>query len=95
MQNLLLAAAALGYGSAMTTPRGAGPGPRWPTIVGLPDGVRPFAVVPSGGPRPRWARRAGDRLGEVAHLDVFGMPLAAVSRRAARSPAAPPPRPPA
>ena len=45
VQNLLLAAGALGYGSAMTTLAAQVPD-ALATIVGLPDGVRPFAVVP-------------------------------------------------
>lgn len=71
VQNLLLAASALGYGSSMTTLAAQTPD-ALARIVGLPDGVRPLAVVPVGRPArplgpPR--RRSVD---EVAHLDRFG-----------------------
>ncbi len=77
-QNLLLAAAALGYGSSMTTLAAQVPDALG-EVVGLPEGVRPFAVIPLGRParvlgpprrRPVWA---------VAHLDRFGAPFPSVS----------------
>lgn len=90
-QNLLLAAAALGYGSSMTTLAAQVPD-RLAQLVGLPDGVRPFAVVPIG--------RAASRLGpprrrpvrEIAHRDAFGVPFSPERREHAAPPRpAPPP----
>jgi nitroreductase len=79
-QNLLLAAAALGYGSSMTTLVAHAAEPL-AQLVALPPDVHPFAVVPIG--------RAATPLGpprrrpveEVAHLDTFGVPFPAVSGR--------------
>lgn len=88
-QNLLLAAAALGYGSSMTT-LVAHAGDALAPLLGLPDGVHPFAVVPIGrsakplGPPRRRPVR------EVAHRDAFGRPFESVSP-APLSPGAPPP----
>lgn len=74
VQNLLLAAGALGYGSAMTTLA-----PHQPealaAIVGLPDGVRPFAVVPIGRPATPLGPPRRRPVAEVAHLDAFGTPF--------------------
>ncbi len=73
VQNLLLAASALGLGSAMTTlathvPGGLG------EILGLPDKVRPMAVVPLGWPErpPGPPRRLP--VSERAHRDRYGVP---------------------
>jgi nitroreductase len=73
VQNLLLAANALGYGAALTT---------LTTVfeaelrarVGLPDQFRPMAVVPLG--RPARALTPGRRrpVNAVAHRDRFGTP---------------------
>ena len=75
VQNLLLAATALGYGTTlMTLPTMDADGLR--TAVALPEHVRPVAVVPLGRPaRPlRTPRR--EPLEAKAHLDRFGEPLA-------------------
>lgn len=73
VQNLLLAANALGYGSALTTLTAAG-GDELRAIVDLPDHVTPMAVIPLGRPArplgpPR--RRAAT---ETTHRDRFGHP---------------------
>ena len=74
VQNLLLAAHALGLGSALTTLPVLG-GSELSALLGLPDEVEPLAVVPLGhlaaplGP-PR--RRP---LSETAHLDRYGVPF--------------------
>lgn len=73
-QNLLLAAAALGYGSSMTTLAAQVPD-ALREIVGLPDGVRPFAVVPIGRPATPLGPPRRRPVSEVAHLDRFGTPL--------------------
>ena len=74
VQNLLLAAHALGLGSTLTTLPVLGGG-ELSALLGLPDEVEPLAVVPLGhlvaplGP-PR--RRP---LAEKAHLDRYGVPF--------------------
>lgn len=73
-QNLLLAASALGYGSAMTTLAAQVPA-ELAAIVGLPEGVRPFGVVPIGRPaRPLGPPRRRP-VTEVAHRDRYGAPF--------------------
>jgi nitroreductase len=52
VQNLLLAATALGYGSALTTLTTVAAG-ELRDLVGLPEGVEPMAVVPVGHPTRR------------------------------------------
>ena len=73
-QNLLLAAAALGYGSSMTTIAAQAPD-LLREIVGLPEGIRPFAVVPIGRPAVPLGPSRRRPLSEVAHLDAFGTPF--------------------
>jgi nitroreductase len=74
VQNLLLAAGALGYGSSMTTLA-----PQLPdalaAIVGLPEGVRPLAVVPIGRPSTPLGPPSRRPVEDVAHLDAFGVPF--------------------
>jgi len=72
-QNMLLAAGALGLGSALTTlPLVFGD--QVAEIVGFPFEVRPMAVVPLGWPaRPLGPPRRAP-LGEKAHREVFGRP---------------------
>ncbi len=72
-QNLLLAAAALGLGSAMTTLATHAPG-ELATILELPESVRPMAVVPIGWPeRPPGPPRRRP-VSERAHRDRYGTP---------------------
>jgi nitroreductase len=74
VQNLLLAATALGLGSALTT---------LPTVfgdeladaVGLPPGVRAMAVVPLGWPARALGRPRREPLGDHAFAERFGTPL--------------------
>lgn len=89
VQNLLLAAAALGYGSSMTTLAAQAPD-ELSSIVGLPGGIRPFAVIPLG--RPLAPLGPPNRLpvSAVAHADRFGVPFT----HRAPGPGAPPPLPP-
>jgi nitroreductase len=71
VQNLLLAAAALGYGSALTTLTAAA-GDDLRAIVELPAEITPMAVVPLG--RPARALGPGRRrpVAESTHRDQFG-----------------------
>jgi nitroreductase len=73
VQNLLLAATALGLGSAMTTLATHVPGGLTEILV-LPEKVRPMAVVPLGWPvrRPGPPRRLP--VGERAHRDRYDNP---------------------
>ena len=74
VQNLLLAAHALGLGSTLTTLPVLG-GDELPTLLGLPPEVVPLAVVPLGHlPKPLGAPRRRP-LSEKAHLDRYGNPF--------------------
>src|SRR5579884_4144589 len=71
VQNLLLAARAMGLGASLTTL------PLWRTssarrILGLPRDVTPCCVVPMGWPRGRYGPTTRRPVGEVAHLDRYG-----------------------
>jgi nitroreductase len=78
-QNLLLAANALGLGSAMTTLATHFPD-QLASLLGLPDGVSPMAVVPIGWPaRPLGVPRRLP-LSERAHLDRYGDPFTGSAR---------------
>ena len=71
VQNLLLAAAALGYGSTMTTLAAQQPA-ALAALLGLPDDVVPLAVLPVGRPeRPAGPPRRRP-VEEIAHRDRFG-----------------------
>lgn len=91
-QNLLLAAAALGFGSAMTTIAAQAPD-ALAAIVGLPDGVRPFAVVPVGRAAAPLGPPRRRPVGQVAHLDAFGTPYPTVRDAGPARGDAPPPPP--
>ena len=74
VQNLLLAAHALGLGSTLTTLPVLGGG-ELPTLLGLPPEVVPVAVVPLGHPpKPLGAPRRRP-VSEKAHLDRYGNPF--------------------
>ncbi|HUY64153.1 MAG TPA: nitroreductase family protein [Acidimicrobiales bacterium] len=71
VQNLLLAATALGLGSALTTLPLGFPD-ELAAVVGLPSHVRPLAVVPLGWPsRPLGPPRRDD-VATKAHRDHYG-----------------------
>jgi nitroreductase len=91
-QNLLLAAAALGYGSSLTTLAAQAPDALC-SLVGLPDGVHPFAVVPIGRPAAPLGPPRRKPVHEVAHTDRFGTPFPRLSP-GTDEPAEPPPPPP-
>jgi nitroreductase len=75
VQNLLLAAIALGYGSALTTLTTLA-GDELGALVELPDGIRPLAVVPVGRPaRPLGPPRRTPAAAK-SHLDRYGVPFA-------------------
>jgi len=71
IQNLLLAARALGLGAALTTL------PLWSTLLarrtlGLPWNVTPIAVIPLGWPQGKYGPTTRRPVREVTHLDRFG-----------------------
>jgi nitroreductase len=71
VQNLLLAARAVGLGAALITL------PLWSTlsvrrILGLPWNVSPCAVVPLGWPRGRYGPTTRKPVGEVVSIDRYG-----------------------
>jgi nitroreductase len=71
VQNLLLAARAVGLGATLTTL------PLWSTTLarrtlGLPARVTPVAVVPMGWPKGKYGPTTRKPVGEVVHLDRYG-----------------------
>jgi nitroreductase len=71
VQNLLLAARAVGLGATLTTL------PVWSATLarrtlGLPSSVTPVAVVPLGWPQGRYGPTTRKPVGEVVHLDRYG-----------------------
>jgi nitroreductase len=75
VQNLLVGATALGYGSAlMTLPTMDRDALR--ALVGFPEEVEPMAVVPIGRPAAPLGRPRRDPIGTKAHDGFFGVPLA-------------------
>ena len=73
VQNLLLAATALGLGSAMTTIASYDPD-EVRAIAGLPESVRPYAMVPLGWPARPLGRPRRRPVSEIAHRDTYGTP---------------------
>ena len=73
VQNLLLAAAALGLGSAMTTLATLF-ADRLGQLLALPETVRPMAVVPLGWPAAPLGPPRRLPVSERAHRDRFGVP---------------------
>jgi nitroreductase len=71
VQNLLLAARAVGLGATLST------FPLWSTTLarrtlGLPSRITPVAVVPLGWPQGRYGPTTRKPVGEVVHLDRYG-----------------------
>lgn len=71
VQNLLLAARAMGLGAALITL------PLWSTtsarsILGLPLTVQPCCIVALGWPRGRYGPTTRKPVGQVVHLDRYG-----------------------
>jgi nitroreductase len=71
VQNLLLAARAMGLGASLITL------PLWSTtvarrVLGLPMSVHPCCIVPLGWPRGRYGPTTRKPVGEVTHLDRYG-----------------------
>jgi nitroreductase len=75
VQNLLLAARALGLGTTLTTLHRAFDR-ELRALLAMPATVEPVVVVPLGFPPIASARRGGGRSKHVAFLDGWGTPLA-------------------
>jgi nitroreductase len=72
VQNLLLAARAMGLGASLLTM------PLWNLtsarrILDLPVNVTPLCIVALGWPRGRYGHSARKPVGEVTHLDTYGV----------------------
>jgi nitroreductase len=74
VQNLLLAARALGLGTTLTTLHHAFE-PELRSLLALPATIEPVALVPLGHPRDRFGPTRRRPLAEVAFLDRWGAPL--------------------
>jgi nitroreductase len=72
-QNLLLAAGALGLGSAMTT-LATMRGDELSELLDLPDSVQPMAVTPLGWPAHPLGPPRRIHISERAHRDRYGQP---------------------
>jgi nitroreductase len=68
VQNLLLAARALGLGAALTT-LGLSDRPAAKAVLGLPDTVEPFAIIPVGYPTGNFGPVTRRPLEEIVHYD--------------------------
>jgi len=75
-QNMLLAARALGLGSTLTT-RHLLHGAEADAALGLPDGVRSYAILPIGWPMGRFGPLGRRPVAEVTYLDDWGNPYPA------------------
>ncbi|MEY2452531.1 MAG: hypothetical protein QOD92_2105 [Acidimicrobiaceae bacterium] len=73
VQNLLLAATALGYGSALTTLTAAA-GDDLRAIVALPEHIVPMAVIPLGRPARPLGRPRRRAAAASTHRDQYGRP---------------------
>jgi nitroreductase len=71
VQNMLLAAGALGLGSALTT-LGASAGAPLADLLGLPDHVVPQAIVPLGSPARRLGPPRREPVAGHTHRDRYG-----------------------
>jgi nitroreductase len=74
VQNLLLAAAALGYGSALTT-LATFAATELRSVLELPDGVDPLAVVPIGRPARPLGPPGRQPVATKAHRERYGQPF--------------------
>jgi len=73
LQNLLLAAGAVGLGSALTTIATVF-ADELRTVVGMPESVVPVAVVPIGVPAQPLGPSRREPFADHTHLDTYGIP---------------------
>ena len=76
VQNMLLAARALGLGATLTT-RHMIFGDEVDAILGLPEGVKSFAILPMGYPEGRFGPVSRAPLETFAHREKWGAPFSA------------------
>jgi nitroreductase len=74
VQNLMLAARALGLGTTLTTIH-RGNEAAVKEILGIPDPVHTFAIIPVGHPLGHWREAPRRPLAELAYGDLWGQPL--------------------
>lgn len=72
IQNLLLAARALGLGATMTTPQFMVPPGEVEEVLGLPEGVMLAALIPVGYPKGRFGPVSRRPLDEFIYYDQYG-----------------------
>ena len=73
VQNMLLAARALGLGSTLTT-RHTGYGKECDEAMGIPKGYMSYAILPIGWPMGNFGPLGRGPLSEVVYLDDWGKP---------------------
>lgn len=73
-QNILLAAAALGLGSLMSSLPLYAPDGRFAKLLGLPDHVVPLATLPIGHPARKLGRPRRRPIAELTSRDRYGRP---------------------
>ena len=71
IQNLMLAARALGLGTTLTAMHRDDEG-ALKTLLGIPDDVRTFAIIPVGHPTGRWGEARRRPVREVTYWDRWG-----------------------
>ena len=78
VQNMLLAARALGLGSTLTT-RHLLYEKETEAAMGLPAGVHSYAILPIGYPMGRFGPVGRGKLAEIVYQDAWGKPYAALN----------------
>lgn len=71
VQNLMLAARSLGLGTTLTQAHRRGEAPLR-ELLGIPEDVTTFAIIPVGHPLGRWAEAARRPVREIAYWDRWG-----------------------
>jgi nitroreductase len=74
IQNLMLAARALGLGTTLTSVHRDDEEPV-KRLLGIPDDIQTYAIIPVGHPLGRWAVPARVPVEEVCYSDRWGEPL--------------------
>ena len=77
VQNALLAARALGLGTTLTTSH-LQDEPAVRRVLGIPDSVQTYCIIPIGYPTGRWAKAERRPVEEVTYRDRWGEPFVPV-----------------
>jgi nitroreductase len=72
VQNLMLAARAIGLGTALTTLHKFGHDAEVKALLGIPDGVETMALIPLGKPKGKWGRGNRIPVEKVVYWDQWG-----------------------